>query len=81
MVCGATAIMMPVFDPVKTLEMTQKYRATVFAGVPTMYHMVFNVKNFNSYDLSSVRLVIIGGAPAMPVLLEAMKKIFQSLNL
>jgi long-chain acyl-CoA synthetase len=63
---GACLSMIPRFDPVKALEIIQRDRVTVFEGVPTMYHAILNVPDYESYDVSSLRLCISGGS-AMPV--------------
>lgn len=63
---GATLVFMDHFHPVRALETVRDERITVLAQVPTMFIMEFNLPNFADYDLSSVRLAIVGGA-ATPV--------------
>lgn len=69
-ISGASGVLMRFFDPKKTLENMEKYRATIFVGVPAMYNMMLK-ENPEKYDLSSMRLWI-SGADAMPV--EQIKK-------
>jgi fatty-acyl-CoA synthase len=69
---GSTVILIPAFVPELVLDAIQRYRATIFAGVPTMYLMLFN-SNFEKYDVSSLRLVVIGGSNAQPELLKRIK--------
>jgi long-chain acyl-CoA synthetase len=68
---GACLTLIPRFDPVKALEVIDRDHVTVFEGVPTMYAAMLQVDDAGSYDVSSLRSCISGGA-AMPV--EVMKK-------
>src|SRR3712207_7251097 len=63
---GACLDMIPRFDPGKALEIIQRDKVTVFAGVPTMYHALLNHPERESFDTSSLRLCVSGGA-ALPV--------------
>jgi long-chain acyl-CoA synthetase len=58
--------LVPRFDPTKVLEIIQRDRVTVFEGVPTMYVGLLNHPDAASYDVSSLRLCVSGGA-ALPV--------------
>lgn len=69
---GATLILIPAFVPGLVLDAIQRYKATIFAGVPTMYLMLFN-SSFEKYDVSSLRLVVIGGSNAQPELLKRIR--------
>ena len=63
---GACLTLLPRFDPGEALHLLARHRATVFAGVPTMYSALLNHPDRASFDLSSLRLAVSGGA-AMPV--------------
>jgi long-chain acyl-CoA synthetase len=63
---GATLAMLPRFDPAQALRILADHRATVFAGVPTMYSALLHVPDREQYDVSSLRVCVSGGA-AMPV--------------
>ena len=67
---GATFTLLPRFTPEAALEIIQRDRVTLFAGVPTMYFAILNHEGADAYDLSSIRWSMCGGAP-MPV--EVMK--------
>lgn len=60
---GGSIVIMETFDPGEELRLIQKYRCTVIYGVPTMYTMMLNHSEFNSYDLSSLRTGNLGGSP------------------
>ena len=67
---GGTVTLLPRFGPQEALEIMQRDGVTLFAGVPTMYLALLNHPGGESYDLSSLRYCMAGGA-AMPV--EVMK--------
>ncbi|WP_284037488.1 fatty acid--CoA ligase family protein [Neobacillus sp. 114] len=76
---GATLLIAPKFSPKDIFHLAKEYKATVFAGVPTMYNFLFQYPEGSPEDLSSLRLCISGGA-AMPVaLLENFEKKFDVL--
>ncbi|MBJ7600698.1 MAG: long-chain-fatty-acid--CoA ligase [Candidatus Nephthysia bennettiae] len=62
---GGTITLVPRFDPVKVLEVMERDRVTIFAGVPTMYFALLNHPERRRFDTSSLRLCVSGGA-AMP---------------
>jgi long-chain acyl-CoA synthetase len=63
---GGTFTLLPRFDPKSAFEIIQRDRVTVFAGVPTMYFALLHHEGGESYDISSLRYCMTGGAP-MPV--------------
>ena len=64
--CGMTLVLLPRFDEAEALHAIEKYRATMFEGVPTMFMRMLNLPNFDSYDVSSLRLCTVGGQ-TMPI--------------
>jgi long-chain acyl-CoA synthetase len=64
--CGATLILFPRFDELAVLHSIEACRATMFEGVPTMFLRLLNCPEFNSFDLSSLRICTVGGQ-SMPV--------------
>ena len=63
---GGTVTLLPRFTPDKALEVIQRDRVTLFAGVPTMYFAILHFEGADRYDVSSVRHCMTGGS-AMPV--------------
>lgn len=63
--CGSKNVLMPQFLALETLQAVQAHRATIVAGVPTMYAVMLQIKEPGALDLSSLRFVISGGA-ALP---------------
>jgi long-chain acyl-CoA synthetase len=65
-VSGACLSVLPRFDPGQALRVLAGHRATVFAGVPTMYSALLSYPDRAAHDVSALRVCISGGA-AMPV--------------
>lgn len=63
---GAKVVMQPRFEPVEAMELIQKHRVTMFAGVPTMYFALLHHPDAGKYDMSTLRACYSGGS-AMPV--------------
>ena len=63
---GSCLILQEHFDAGESLRLIEKERATVIMGVPTMYTMQLGHKDFNKFDLSSLRTGEIG-ASTIPV--------------
>jgi long-chain acyl-CoA synthetase len=61
---GCSGVLMRFFDPVKTLEYIEEYKATIVTGVPAMWNLILQCHP-EKYDLSSIRYWI-SGADAMP---------------
>lgn len=67
---GATLLMLERFHPERTLALVQRERATILGQVPAMWAMVYALPNVHDFDLSSVRLTIVSGAPTPGPLLR-----------
>jgi long-chain acyl-CoA synthetase len=65
---GATMVMVPNPRDLKdVLENIEKYKATIFPGVPTLYNAINNNKEVleGKYNLRSIKACISGSAPLM----------------
>lgn len=65
-VFGITLVLMERFQPLEFLKNIQKYRVTCFHMVPSMYYAILHLKEFESFDLSSLRWLVVFGAPSDP---------------
>ncbi len=63
---GASMVLLKGFSPKEFLPRLEQYKATAFSGVPTVYAILNNLPDAESYDLSPLRFCICGAAP-MPV--------------
>jgi fatty-acyl-CoA synthase len=68
----------PSFEPKATLEAVEAERCTSLYGVPTMFIAELAEKDFDTYDLSSLRTGILAGSPC-PV--EVMKQVIGSMGM
>jgi fatty-acyl-CoA synthase len=62
---GGTHVMLHRFEPKRLLQLVQQERVTTFNLVPTMATMLLQEPAIKNYDLSSLRLIHMGGS-AMP---------------
>jgi long-chain acyl-CoA synthetase len=60
---GAALVLQPRFDLDSVLAATDRYRPTLFPGVPTMYVAINNAAEKGGHDLSSVKACLSGAAP------------------
>jgi long-chain acyl-CoA synthetase len=63
---GNEVLLRPRFDVATTLDDIEVKKATVFAGVPTMWIALANTPDIDKRDFSSLRYAASGGA-ALPV--------------
>lgn len=63
--CGSKNVLMPQFLALETLQAVQAHRATIVAGVPTMYAVMLQIKEPGALDVSSLRFVV-SGVAALP---------------
>ncbi|MEO0254111.1 MAG: long-chain fatty acid--CoA ligase [candidate division WOR-3 bacterium] len=63
---GSTLIIVPKFHTKEILENIEKYKVTIFPGVPQMYQAINNFKDIKKYKLSTIRACISGAAPLPP---------------
>ncbi len=66
--CGCSFTMLEMFHPGRVFEAIEKYKVTIFPGVPSMYAAIAHHTPDREYELSSLQLCVSGGAP-MPVAL------------
>jgi fatty-acyl-CoA synthase len=67
---GATVVLERGFDAARTLELIERRRVTTMMGVPANYLFMAQEPGFDSADLSSLRLAVVGGAPMPEALLD-----------
>ncbi len=60
---AAKIILIPRFQLLEALKLLHKERPTVLPAVPTIFTAMLNYPDFKSYDVSSLRFCLSGGAP------------------
>ena len=59
---GLTVVLMERFSPLEFLKNVEQYKATCFWIVPSMYYAFLQLKEFETFDLSSLRWIVTFGA-------------------
>jgi acyl-CoA synthetase (AMP-forming)/AMP-acid ligase II len=67
---GITLVLMDRFHPMEFLKNVAQYKVTCFHIVPPMYTAMLTVRHIDQFDLSSLRWVVVFGAPNSPDILE-----------
>lgn len=73
LLAGASAVLLPRFDVEDVLDAVREYEATMFFGVPTMYHRFANSSRVG--ELAALRLCVSGSAPLPAELHRALAKL------
>jgi len=71
---GITLVLMDRFHPLEFLKNVANHKVTCFHIVPPMYTAMLTVKSIEQFDLSSLRWVVVFGAPSSPDILERFHK-------
>lgn len=71
---GGTHVMLHRFEPKRLLQLVQEEKVTTFNLVPTMATMLLQEQTINRYDLSSLRLIHMGGSAMPRALLRELKE-------
>ncbi|MEI6631245.1 MAG: AMP-binding protein [bacterium] len=67
---GVTVVLMERFIPKEFLENIQNYKVSCFWLVPSMYYAILQLKEFETYDFSSLRWLVSFGASSAPAALR-----------
>jgi acyl-CoA synthetase (AMP-forming)/AMP-acid ligase II len=69
---GGTAVLVPVFDPAKSLQAVQEQHVTAIGQIPAMFHFEWRLKNYDSYDFSSLDFAAYGGQQVPAAFIDKM---------
>jgi acyl-CoA synthetase (AMP-forming)/AMP-acid ligase II len=67
---GGTYYVMSAFNPMAALDIIERQRITYLFSVPTLYQAMVSVPAYKPERMASLELVLFGGAPIQPELLE-----------
>ncbi len=73
---GGRHVMLRRFDPGALMALVERHQVTRLLAVPTIFNALLHSRERSSYDLSSLRQLIIGGSPASPDLVRALESEF-----
>jgi acyl-CoA synthetase (AMP-forming)/AMP-acid ligase II len=68
---GGTTFLIHRWHAAEALELTERHRFTNIGGIPTQIALMLQAPGFDTRDLSSVQLVVMGGGPATAALVRA----------
>ncbi|MSO23476.1 MAG: long-chain-fatty-acid--CoA ligase [Acidobacteria bacterium] len=71
---GGTHVMLPRFEPKRLLQLVQQEHVTTFNLVPTMATMLLQENGMKEYDVSSLRLIHMGGSAMPKALMKELKE-------
>jgi fatty-acyl-CoA synthase len=71
---GGQHVMLRKFDPVSFMQAVERYKVTRVLAVPAIFNAVLHHAERTKYDLSSLKQVIIGGAPSSPTLVAGLEE-------
>lgn len=71
---GACAVLLPTWDPATFMEAVQRHRITGAFAVPTQLAMLLRHPGFDASRLRTLRIVVYGGAPSDPRLIEELAR-------
>jgi acyl-CoA synthetase (AMP-forming)/AMP-acid ligase II len=75
MLAGCPLVIMDRFQPQETLALVARERVTVLGQVPTMFIMQLGLPNLAEYNLSSLRLAIVAGAPTPSAVMARLREL------
>ncbi|MDP6651511.1 MAG: AMP-binding protein [Gammaproteobacteria bacterium] len=78
---GGHAVILPKFDVQAVLQNVEQYRINSATLVPTMFQMLLDALDFDSYDLSSLKMLAYGAAPMSMSLLSRVIKAFPGVEI
>ncbi|WHY68972.1 long-chain-fatty-acid--CoA ligase [Neobacillus sp. SuZ13] len=74
---GAAIVIVPRFSPTDVINTIKREKATIFAGVPTMFSFLLQVPGASAENFSSIRACFSGGASIPVELLHRFEEKFQ----
>lgn len=67
---GGHCVLVETFDAAQTLDLVEQHAVSAMFGVPTMYEHLTREAHWQAADLSSLRILMCGGAPVPAPLIE-----------
>ena len=58
---GGCAVLVSVFDPLRSLRAIAQYKVTAIGQIPAMFQFEWRLKEFDSFDFSSLEFAAYGG--------------------
>ncbi|HDG97640.1 MAG TPA: fatty acid--CoA ligase [Desulfobacterales bacterium] len=74
---GGRHVTVPEFKPELVMDTMEKEKVTITNMIPTMLNMLVNTPGIESYDFSSLRVMLSGGAPIAPDVVKRIMETFK----
>jgi fatty-acyl-CoA synthase len=71
---GGRAVLVSIFDPLRSARAIADYGVTAIGQIPAMFEFEWRLKEFDSFDFSSLEFAAYGGQQVSPAFLEKMAK-------
>jgi fatty-acyl-CoA synthase len=71
---GGQHVMLRKFEPLALIQSVERNRVTRILAVPAIFNAVLHHAELSKHDLSSLRQLIIGGAPSSPMLIRGLEE-------
>jgi long-chain acyl-CoA synthetase len=78
---GATQVTIPKFDPQSFCETVERERVSHTVLVPTMINLLTQFPDVRKYDLSSLDVLVYGGSPMAPELIQRTRELLPNVKL
>jgi acyl-CoA synthetase (AMP-forming)/AMP-acid ligase II len=71
---GGRAVLVSIFDPLRSVRAIANYGVTALGQIPAMFEFEWRLKEFDSFDFSSLEFAAYGGQQVSPPFLQKMAK-------
>lgn len=71
---GGKVVTLNLFDETLSMEAIQKYKVTVLGQIPALFNYEWDLPNFKTYDVSSLKFALYGGQAVSREFLEKLAK-------
>lgn len=71
---GGCAVLISIFDPLRSVRAIADYKVTVIGQIPAMFQFEWRLKDFDSFDLSSLEFAAYGGQQVSPAFIAKMSQ-------
>jgi fatty-acyl-CoA synthase len=71
---GGRHVMLRKFDPLSLIHAIERHKVTRVLAVPAIFNAMLNHSERTKHDLSSLKQLIIGGAPSAPTLIAGLEE-------
>jgi fatty-acyl-CoA synthase len=71
---GGRHVMLRKFEPLALIQAVERYKVTRILAVPAIFNAVLHHSERPKHDMSSLKQIIIGGAPSSPTLITGLEE-------